>query len=118
MQEQGNVIKRSKKVKNLSHNVYRKNPKNVGHRIQKPEQDGLSGISWGKLEFTQEEARQEKEDLCSRKGGLVLDSLHILLFDFFKTLFFLLLTQGSYEHSCNCYLEVCVATQSTLYELL
>lgn len=45
MQEQGNVIKRSKKVKNLSHNVYRKNPKNVGHRIQKPEQGGLSGIS-------------------------------------------------------------------------
>lgn len=40
-----NVIKRSKKVKNLSYNIYRKNPKNVGHRIQKPEQGYLSEVS-------------------------------------------------------------------------
>lgn len=36
---------KKKKVKNLSHHIYRKNPKNVGHRMQKPEQGCLSGIS-------------------------------------------------------------------------
>lgn len=34
VQEQRNVIKRSEKVKNLNHNIDKKNPKNVGHRMQ------------------------------------------------------------------------------------
>lgn len=36
MQEQESVIKKEQKVKNLSHNIYKKNLKNAGHRIGKP----------------------------------------------------------------------------------
>lgn len=37
--------KKNKKVKNLSCNIYRKNPKNVGRKIQKPEQACFSEAS-------------------------------------------------------------------------
>lgn len=36
VQERESVIKKVQKMKNLSHNIYKKNPKNVGHRIGKP----------------------------------------------------------------------------------